>query len=279
MWFSFAILSGLFYTGSQLISRHVLKGGKDSWAFSFYFSFVGAIVSFPFMLMDLKLPHSIGLYAVMLFTGFFIVGHNYLIFKAQNYLEPSLQGAILKFRLVWVFALGVILLSESITAYKVIGTILAFLAGVVVVGKFGKRNYLKGITLVIFSTILYSSLIILNKYLLEDFNAASLTFFIFFFPTIINYIVMPQRQSRITSLSKSDFKFVILSCIFGAFANLAMNEALDLGEASKVLVIIESFLIVILAGEKIFLKEKGSFLTKLIAVGLATAGGILIRIS
>ncbi len=279
MWFLFAVLSGLFYTGSQLISRHVLKGGKDPWAFSFYFSLIGALVTLPFMLLDLRLPSEGKLYLFMFLAGIFIVVHNYLMFKSQNFLEPSLQGAILKLRLVWVLLLSIILLSESLTPYKIVGTVFAFLAGIVVVGRFGKNNQLKGIVLVVMATILYSCLFILNKFLLDDFNAQSITFFVFLFPTFINFGVMPDRINRITKLIKSDFKFVVIACIFGAFANLTMNKALSLGEASKVLVIIESFLIALLAGEKIFLKEKGGLFIKLIAVLLATAGAILIRMN
>ncbi|MCX6816821.1 MAG: hypothetical protein NTZ93_03080 [Candidatus Beckwithbacteria bacterium] len=47
MWLIWALISGLFYTGDNLITRYILKGNKDAWAFSFYFSFIGALVSLP----------------------------------------------------------------------------------------------------------------------------------------------------------------------------------------------------------------------------------------
>jgi hypothetical protein len=49
MWLFFAVLAGFLVTGESLITRHVLRGEKDALAFSFYFSLVGAVVSFPFM--------------------------------------------------------------------------------------------------------------------------------------------------------------------------------------------------------------------------------------
>jgi uncharacterized membrane protein len=58
-----------------------------------------------------------------------------------------------------------------------------------------------------------------------------------------------------------------------------MNYALSLGEASKTLVIIESFLVVTLIGEHLFLKERDSLSVKIIAVILATLGAVLIRLS
>jgi len=58
-----------------------------------------------------------------------------------------------------------------------------------------------------------------------------------------------------------------------------MNQGLSLGEASRVLVLIESFLVVTLVGEHLFLKEREHLNTKIIAVVAATIGAVLIRMS
>ena len=90
---------------------------------------------------------------------------------------------------------------------------------------------------------------------------------------------MPHVFQRITKIVKEDGKLVFLACGLGALANLALNQGLSLNAASSVLVIIESFLVVTLVGEHIFLKEKEQVWVKVIAVLLATAGAILIRLS
>ena len=86
MWLLFALLAGGLYTAQGLIGRHVLRGKKDAWAFSFYFSLIGAIVSFPFMLSAPKVPVTWQPWALALVVGLLIVGQNLLMFKSSNFI-------------------------------------------------------------------------------------------------------------------------------------------------------------------------------------------------
>lgn len=280
MWLIFAITAGFLYTGSNLITRHILKKEKnDTWAFSFYFSAVGALVALPFMLTNIKVPTNLSSWFLMLLVGILIVIQNLFNFASAKYLPPSISGSITKFRLIWVMLLGIIILEESSSFLKIIGTLLTVISGIIVMKKFSKPRDLKGIYYALAATIFYAVVIILYKFLFAFFNSQSLTFFIFFIPMLINLIIMPNSIKRVARLATTDFKTVFISCFLGGLANLAMNEGLLLGEASKVLVLIESFLIVSLIGEHIFLKEKENLVTKIIAVILATFGAVLIRLS
>lgn len=279
MWPVFALVSGSFYTLQGLITRHVLKGNKkDAWAFSFYFSAVGALISLPFFLTNFKVAYTWSYWIIMIIVGLLIVSQNLLNFKSANHLPASVGGAMTKFRLVWVLVLGVIILKESLTWQKTIGTTLAVLAGIVILNKVKKIGSIEGLILIFSSTFFYAIVIILYKYLFQAFNSQSLTFFIFLFPMLINLLIMPNSINRIVALIKTDGRFVFIACVLGAFANLAMNYALSIGEASRVLVIIESFLIVTLVGEHLILKEKEHLAIKLVAVILAIMGAVLIRI-
>jgi drug/metabolite transporter (DMT)-like permease len=279
MWLFFALISGLFYTVQGLITRHILRGNKDAWAFSFYFSAIGAIVSLPFMLMNLKVATHFTGWALMILVGFLIVLQNFLNFKSANTLEASVGGSITKFRLVWVFLLGIIVLHEQSSWLKLIGTLTTVLAGVIILNKFRKPSSLTGVAFAFTATIVYGIIILLYKYLFSSFNTAGLTFFIFFIPAVLNLLIMPHALSRIKMMLREQRVPVILACGFGGFANLAMNQSLAIGEVSKALVIIEAFLVITLIGEHIFLKEKSQLLTKAVAVGLATVGAILIRLA
>jgi drug/metabolite transporter (DMT)-like permease len=280
MWLWFAVLSGLFYTISGLINRQILKGKQDAWAFSFYFSAVGTLITFPFLIFHPKYATTISPWLIMIIVGFLIVVQNLLIFKSSNVLEASIQGAMTKFRLVWVLIIGLLFLKESFSLYKLFGTLLTVAGGVIIVTKFNKiPSSFKGLGFIFSSTIIYAIVIGLYKLLLIDFNSQSLTFFIFLLPTIINLCIMPNAFNRIVSLYKVNGKAVILTCALGGFANLVMNQALSLGEASKVLVIIEAFLILTLMGEHLVLKERQNFMVKIFAVLLATVGAIFIRLS
>lgn len=279
MWFIFACISGLFYTANGLISRKILKGNKDAWAYSFYFSLIGALISLPFMISSFKVAHSFSLWLLLIMVGVLIVIQNWLIFKSTNFLEPSVQGIITKFRLVWVFIFGIIILGENFSLLKLVGTFLTVISGWLLVKKFKKEQSMQGIVLAFVSTLFYAIVIVFYKFLFVEFDSSSLTFFIFLIPAIINLIIMPNSIKRVLAMIKESKSAVVAACSFGAFANLSMNYALTLGEASKVLVIIEAFLIVTLVGEHIILKEKEHLMTKIIAVIIVIIGAILIRLS
>jgi len=279
MWLLYSIIAGSFYTASNLLTRHVLKQQKDAWAFSFFFSAFGALVSFPFLLAHFQVSPSLNPWLILLFVGVLIVANNWLNFRSSNYLETSVNGAILKFHLVWIYLLGILLLGEVSSWSKIIGTLITVSAGLVLTLKrIQNRQSFRGIVFAFASTFFYTVVIYFYKFLFNSFSSQSLTFFIFFIPMVINLIIMPQSLQRITGLIKNDLLPVALACSLGGFANLAMNHALSLGEASRVLVFMEAFLILTLVGEHFWLKETQQFRLKLAVVLAAIIGAILIQI-
>ncbi len=278
-WTLFALLSGSFYTIQSLLTRYLLRGDRDAWAFSFYFSFVGALTSLPFLLFDPSFSYKISAWLILGLVGLLIVLQNYLAFKSTNYLEASVQGSINKFRLLWVLLIGVAFLGESLSLIKVVGTALTIFAGLIIYFKRTKVESQNGFAFALSATFVYAIVIGLYKILFQEFNSATLTFFIFAIPAICNLLIMPNAIKRITMMAKKQGREVFVATFFGGLANLAMNHALSIGEASKVLVIIEAFLLIVLVGEHFLLKEKEDMLKKVISVVLATIGAILIRLA
>ncbi len=278
MWLLFALLSGALYTAQSLLTRHVLRDQKDAWAFSFYFSLIGAVVSLPFMLAEPTIPTDPILWLLVLLVGLLILGQNLLLFKSSNYIQASLSGAVTKFRLVWVFVFSVIV-GQAVFSWPILaGTLLTVCAGLVILRHFKQPRSFKGVQLAFGATIFYAAVIILYKHLLTSFNAASLTFFVTFMPVVVlNLIIMPNSIKRVRNLFMESSRPVILACILGAFANLAMNQALFLGQSSAVLITIEAFLILTLIGEHFILKEKDGFWLKIMAILLAISGAMIIR--
>lgn len=278
MWFLFAALAGALYTGEMLLQRFLLRSKKDAWAFSFFYSLVGTVIALPFMLASPTLPAQPGPWLLAIVIGALIVGHNLLLFKATNHLEASLVGALTKLRLAWIFVLGMLVLGVAFSWSQLLGTVLTMAAGVVIIHRFRRPNSLTGVALALSSTIFAALVIILTKYLLGSFNVASLTFFATFLPAaILNFVLMPNAVTRIKTLFRDDWRIVLLACSLGALANLALNQALSLHDASSVMVISEVFLILVLVGEHVFLKEKEQVWVKVVSVLLAVSGAVLIQ--
>ena len=279
MWLVSALVAGILFTASSLLTRHILKGNKDSWAFSFYYSAVGALISMPFALNSLQIPNTISPWLLMLFVGFLIMAQNFLNFKSANFIPASVTGTISKFRLVWVFILGLLLAQEAFNWNKLIGICFTIIAGFVLLYKQNGVPDRVGIMYAFSSTFFYAFIIVMYQYLFQSFNSQSLTLFIFVFPALINLILMPNRFARIGGLFKA-FKIpLIIACACGGLGNLAMNYALAQGNSTSTLVIIESFLIITLVLEGVFTKEKGNLFRKVIATLLAVAGALVIRLT
>ena len=279
MWFFFAALAGALYTAEMLLGRFLLRNQKDAWAFSFFYSLVGMIIALPFMLYAPHVPTDLNKWLLAIVIGVLIVGHNLLLFKASNFLEASMVGALGKLRLVWIFVLSIMFLGATFSWSQLAGTILTIVAGLIIIHSFKRPKSITGVMLVLSSTILAALIIILTKYLLGSFNAVSLTFFATFLPaTILNFALMPHATSRIKKLFRNDRRVVLIACSFGAFANLALNQALSLNNANSVVVISEVFLVLVLAGEHLLLKEKEQLWIKLLAIGFAVTGAILIQV-
>ncbi len=278
MWLYFAIGAGLLFTCSTLLNRRILKTGSDPWVLSFYFSAIGSVISLPFMLSNFKAPDTWSLWLIMLLTACLVVFHNFLNYTALKHISASVHGTFYKLRLVWVFLIGIFLALESWQALTVLGVTLTVAAGVLLVWKKGERFSMTGVAFVIGSSLVNAIAFTLFKFLFGSFNVETLTFLTFFIPAIINALVIPKFPQRVKEFGSKNWLVIVTACSFGAFANLAINTAINLGQVTSVLVIVEVFLILVLAGEHLFLKERAGMLKKTVAVLLAVIGAICILI-
>lgn len=280
MWLLYSVLAGVLYTAESLLQRFHLRKQKDVWTFALFYCLIGSVVTLPFALASLKVPTHPGPWALTVVVGLLIVANNLLFFKATGLIEMSLINSLQKLRLVWIFLFGVIFLSDPFSWEKLLGTMCAIGAGWLIMHSFKRPGSSKGIMLILAMTFVNAAIIILFKYLLSSFNAVSLTFFADFLPaTVFTILLAPKAVTRIKTIFKDDWRVIFLACSLGAFSNIALNVALSLHDAASVVVINEIFLVLVLVGEHVFLKEKEHAWIKLASVGLAIAGAIFIQIS
>jgi drug/metabolite transporter (DMT)-like permease len=277
-WFSWALLSGFFYTILGLLSRYVLKNNQDSWSFSFFFSLLGAVVCLPVAIFNWQSTQEWLPWIMMFLISGLIVLHNYLNFQSTRFLPASMNGTLTKFRLIWTLALGIFILHEGFSWPKILGTALTILAGVIVVFHYQKLKTMTGVWLAISATLVYAIVAVSFKYFFHYFNVPTMTFFIFLIPALFNYLIIPQAWKRVTDFARVNGQIILIIGLMGGLANLTTNAALAGGEISRVGVVTESFLVATLAGEHFFLKEKEHLLVKIIAVILALTGVILIKL-
>lgn len=280
MWLLFSIISGVLASSQSIIARMFLKNIKDAKAFSFYFSIVGSIVTLPFVLTNGQFSRNLDTWVILILICILIVIHNWLFFAATKYIEPSVQSTVNRFRLIWIFLVGVLIFSEASTPTKLIGTILTISAGIVLISKYRSGMKLTGIIFTIICTLISTIVVASYKPLLTEFNGIALGFFVFFFPAMIIFIALPDRFNRISKLYRENNgkKWLILAGAFGGLGNLAVMQAFQTGELSRVVVVTESFLFLTLIGEALILKERSNLRLKVLAVILSVVGAILVQL-
>jgi drug/metabolite transporter (DMT)-like permease len=279
MWVFLAILAGALFTAESLAQRKFLRGKNDAWAFAFFYSLIGTIISFPVMLAAPELPHSLREWGIALFIGFLIVANNVLLFRATALLEVSFVGTLLKLRLVWVFVLGIVLLQDDFSWAKLAGTAAVILSGMMVAKHVRRPGSSSAVALVLTATIVNAAIIVVSSYLLESMNVASSTFFATFLPaTVLNFVLMPNARTRVTTMFNEHRRNVAFVCTLGALSNFALNGALATGDAGSVVVLNEAVLIFVVFGEHLILREKEYLGVKLIGIPLAVSGAVLIQL-
>lgn len=279
MWLLFSIISGVLASAQSLIARMFLKNIKDAKAFSFYFSIIGSLVTFPFALSYGQFSRNIDAWIILLIICVLIVIHNWLFFAATKYIEPSIQSTVNRFRLIWIFLVGVLIFSEATSPMKLIGTVLTISAGIVLISKYRTGMKLRGIIFMIICTLISTLVVASYKPLMTEFNGIALGFLVFLFPAVIIFIALPDRFNRIVNLYRNNNgkKWLILSGVCGGLGNLAVMIAFQTGELSRVVVVTESFLFLTLIGEAIILKERSNLKLKVLAVILSVIGAILVQ--
>lgn len=280
LWILFVVIAGVLFSLEGLIGRHVLRNQNDFWTYSFFFSAVGALVSLPFFLASPRIPavvENLDVWLLALLAVILLVAHNALAFASMRYLSPSVSGSLVKLRFVWLFALGALVLGEAPNMAKAVGTVLIVVSGLVVLNVNSGKGHYRSVIYSVTATVCAAAFLVLSKHLLEVFTTQSFTFLVVFLPVaILNALVIRQFATRVKALWKLDGRMTALACASGALANLAMNAALKHGEATRVAVLVDSFLVMTLVAEYFILRESGNPWRKLLAVALSIGGAALV---
>jgi drug/metabolite transporter (DMT)-like permease len=276
MWFTFALIAGIFFGINSLMVRHYFRKHHDEWIFSFYFSFILTMIILPFFLYSHKIPNTIAFWGGILLVGIVIVIGNVMGFAASKMIGATTQSVVSKLRLLWIVIVGVVLFSEVLTTKKILGMILITTATLLVIDYKNWKVSKKGIILILLATITATIYAVLLKKLLPVSDTITILFFAGLIPAILNASIIPDFFNR----AKKEFaniRWIISICFMAAVANLAMVQALSYDVLSGVYFVMDASLIIIIFGEHFMLKEKERLIWKAAALCLAIIGAILIH--
>jgi len=195
-----------------------------------------------------------------------------LRFVAAKLLDASVLTTIGNLSVFVAFIGALILYKETVTPGKILGGFLIIIALLIVSTENLKgKNSLKGVAVGIFTSILIGIAWMLDKLGAGYFNANTYSILVWTLPIV--FIIFPYiKFSEIKSeLKQASWKVVVLAGI-NVFGYLLQLKALEIAEATRVIPIVQTSILLTIILGVIFLNERNYVAKKIIAGIMAIAG-------
>jgi drug/metabolite transporter (DMT)-like permease len=280
MWFGVALLGSLFSAASSLLNRQILKNKPDSLVYSLFFSIVCSIFSLPLFIYFFVLPSGVSQWLSIIVLSGIVVAYNYLLFTGYKHLSPSWARTLLQTKYIWIVLFGALFLSEFLSTKALLGLILIVSGGLLTINRSKGKNEVstKGTWLILSAAFAMAIYSLLTKFVLREISPYALTFLLFFFPMLINFLVIRNAKQRVASLWKilPKKRFALIG-ILAVTMNVCLLVALSLGNVAQVIVVFECAAVFLIIGEYFFLKEREHLWKKILALLLAAIGAVIVR--
>ncbi len=281
-WFYFAFSSVAFFTLLGLVQRRVALDTENPRAMSIVFNFYGAIIAIIIFVVtggykNFALPTG-SLPWIFMVIGMFM----YAMFERGRFLvakllDVSILITVENLSLVVAFVGSVFLYSEALTTNKAIGAFL-IITSLVLIG-FSKtkiKNFsLRGLGIAILISVFLGLGWLLDKKGALYFNPTTYTLLGWTVPLIFIYLPYFNIKDAIKEAKSSGWKVILMAAlnVIGYYLQL---KALEIGDATRVIPIVQSYAIFTVLLGIFLLKEKDNLWKKLIAATLAFMGGYLL---
>lgn len=281
LWLFLTLISVLFVSIGNILQRVLMKGDKSNpYSYAVIFHFLLALFNFIFaIIFGVKLS---------LFSGniFFLVLASVLwgacmifVFKAFQLLEASEVTILSSIRVIITIVASIILLHETFNGQKVVGTMLIFIATVLVTNlkKGFKMN--KGIVYVLLMSLLAGLAIVTDSFNVKQYDVLFYNGMQNFLSGIFILGLRPKALKQWEHFTTLNFlKKMVPLIFFSGVQGIAYLSALQTkGVTAQVGTIREATVIVTVFLAVIFLRERNHLLRKIIAAILVTLGVILLR--
>lgn len=274
----FALFAAVFKGTEKVLHRYILID-EDSLGYAFIWHVFTALVFLPFFIIEFELPELNMAWLLVLVSSILWASVAFTGFQAYKHLEVSKKTPIGKIKSVFVLLFSVIFLKEVLTTEKIIGTLL-IIVGILVLnykkGKYFINLKDKGVLLTLLSSFLMSIVLIVDKFATNYFKPGMYSFLVYFIPALVLMPFALRKKKEIKSILKNTLAATISTILLGSAYYYLMLRAFKLTDASIVVPIIESsILIAVFSGIK-YLKETKDILQKIISSIIVILGAIIL---
>lgn len=276
-WLFFTLCAVMINTSLGLGLRGLTKKAGNPRITGFIYNCYAALASLVIWIVSgAPLPQNVPTAAIALLLlsalgyGTFQRGQFYL----RKHVEVSQLTPVMQTGLIFGFLASIIILGESLSPKKILGTAIILCAALMV-----SLNKKLTINRYAFMTIAISAALsvagVVDKLASPYFPLFFYTMLIWMIP--LPFIAFPAKPSEIKTAAKSAGWKIPLLASLNALSLVFFVRALQIGEASKVIPVLSTVTVLTVIGGILILGERDNWQRKLVAGILATLGVITLR--
>lgn len=275
-WVALAWTSVFLFTIFNLLQRVIAVDTKNARTASFVFNLTAGVISiFIFMvsgkLGNITLPSQKEAWIYLLIALFFYGMSERLRFTAAKLLDASVFSTITNISIPIAFIGSIFLYQETITLYKILGTIIILAALTLVSFEKNKQLSARGVAITIVYSVCLALAWMLDKKGALYFSPVIYSVFVWVFPLIVIFLPYIKPGDIWKEYKLSSWKTILLSTVCVAGYLMQLN-AVTQTEASRVIPIVQTSTLTTIIAGTIILKERRNIAKKIIAGILAVAG-------
>ena len=267
---------------SVILQRILIHRNKtDPFAYAVVFQgVVGLLLLAVSLVVGFALPGiEMVLVPAVISIVFYGVGH-VVYAKTLQKVEASAFSVLFATQAVWIMALGIILLGESLTALQVLGTMLIF-GGVGLLAKNLSSVFKdKGVRLGLLTGLIFGVAIMAWSYVGRYTDTLSWAAISFIATALVAFLIRPKSIRRMKPLLEpKTLATLLLLAVFYAVGSLAMLDAYKVGSFAIISPLRQTSIVVtVLLALALLPQERSMIRRKLLAAVVCAVGVVLIVI-
>jgi drug/metabolite transporter (DMT)-like permease len=278
-WQLLTIISVLSLSISVILQRVLIHRDKtDPFAYAVVFQgIVGILLMAVAITLGFKLP---GIEAVIvpaiISVLFFGVGH-IVYAKTLQKVEASAFSVLFATQAVWIMALGIVLLGETLTVVQVLGSVLIFLGVGILAKNLSSVFKDKGVLLGLLTGLMFGIAITAWSYVGRHTDTMSWAAISFVGTSLVAFLVWPKSIKKMRPLLRPKVLVtLVLLAVFYGVGSLAMLYAYKEGSFAIISPLRQTSIIVTVLLALIFLPQERNRIRRKILAALICAIGVVL---
>lgn len=275
-WLWYALIAGLFFASSRVVSRLFLRKQGNALAFTAISDFIAGFVLVPLLIFGWEIPNNF--WPWIFFAGIVIFAFlsDWLSFTSLKLIDVSAYQILNQLRHVFIIFAGFFIFAESLSINKFLAVFIIIAGVLVMLYERGKFYWSKGALLAILSTLAAVVAFIFAKLATQSFSESFMAASELMLIGVLGFVFLGFNPKKISGEWKTNkWGLVFSGILFGLF-ELFLFLALDQGDISKVIPVTQSALVFGVLMGIFLLKEKSRLWQKIIGMLIIIGGIILI---